>query len=155
MQAAQLVESEMAELTILLVEDNRAHAELVKRSLEDHPLANRIMHVSDGEAALDYLFRRGEFEDPAASPRPHVVFLDLRLPKLDGLEVLSQIRRDPELARLPVVILTTSNADADVSGAYDEHANSYVVKPLDFGVFSEMLTELGFYWLERNRSPWS
>ena len=155
MHAAQLVDSEMAQLTILLVEDNRAHAELVKRSLEDHPVANRIMHVSDGEAALDYLFRRGEYSDPEKSPRPHVVFLDLRLPKLDGLEVLGRIRKDPELARLPVVILTTSNADDDVRGAYDEHANSYVVKPLDFGTFSQMLTELGFYWLERNRSPWS
>ena len=143
------------EMTILLVEDNRGHAELVRRTIEDHDLGTRIFHVTDGESALDYLFRRGEYADPTSSPRPHVVLLDLRLPRLDGIEVLARIRADEVLTRLPVVVLTTSDADTDVKGAYDRHANSYVVKPLDFEGFSTLMGELGTYWLQRNRPPWS
>src|SRR6516162_6771932 len=94
-------------LTILLVEDNLPHAELVKRSLETHEIANRIYHVSDGEAALAYLFRQGVYADPATSPRPHVVLLDLRLPKVSGLEVLKTIRASRELHTVPVVVMTT------------------------------------------------
>lgn len=140
---------------ILLVEDNPAHAELVKRSLEGHPVANRIIHVSDGEAALDFLFRRGEFADPARSPRPHVVLLDLRLPRVDGLEVLREIRTSPQLEKLPVVILTTSEAEMDVARAYQYHANSFLVKPLDFDKFMQLMDNLGFYWLKWNYYPWA
>src|SRR5512139_2816639 len=110
-------------LVILLIEDNVAHAELVSRSLGDHRVANRVSHVSDGEAALDYLFRRGRYADPSLSPRPHVILLDLRLPKVDGLEVLRQVKTSPELSRIPVVILTTSAAERDVARAYEERAN--------------------------------
>lgn len=138
---------------ILLVEDNQDHAELVIRSLEDHPMANKIHHLSDGEAALDYLFRRGDFDSAEKSPRPHIVLLDLGLPKIRGLEVLKRIRESPELDRMPVVVLTTSNAESDVGDAYKHHANSYLVKPHDFATFSELMETLGFYWLRWNHFP--
>ena len=141
--------------TILLVEDNPAHAELVLRSFEDHRVANRIIHLSDGESALDYLFRRGPHADPKASPRPPVVLLDLRLPRMDGLEVLKEIRASNDLHTLPVVILTTSEAERDVAKAYEQHTNSYVVKPLDFEGFTALMEDLGFYWLGWNYYPWS
>ena len=141
--------------TILLVEDNPAHAELVLRSFEDHRVANTIVHLSDGESALDYLFRRGSFADPEESPRPHVILLDLRLPRKDGLEVLREIRASDDLHTLPVVILTTSEAEKDVTMAYRQHANSYVVKPLDFEGFMALMENLGFYWLGWNYYPWS
>src|SRR4029453_1570944 len=138
-----------APLTILLVEDNIPHAELVKRSLEAHQIANRVYHVADGEAALDYLFRQGGYTDPMTSPRPHVVLLDLRLPKLSGLEVLREIRasNDSDLHTVPVVVLTTSAAERDVTSAYAQHANSYLIKPVDFAQFMQLMDNLGFYWL--------
>jgi CheY-like chemotaxis protein len=141
-------------LLILLVEDNPAHAELVKRSLEDHRVPNRVVHLADGEAALHYLLRQGRFADPAASPRPHLVLLDLRLPRIDGLEVLRRIRTDAELERLPVVVLTTSEAEQDVAKAYEFRANSYLVKPVDFERFARLMGDLGFYWLKWNYYPW-
>jgi len=140
---------------ILLVEDNPAHAELVKRSLEGHPVANRIIHISDGETALNFLFRRGAFADPEKSPRPHVVLLDLRLPRVDGLEILKEIRTSAELEKLPVVILTTSEAEIDAARAYEYHANSFLVKPLDFDKFIRLMDDLGFYWLKWNYYPWA
>jgi CheY-like chemotaxis protein len=141
-------------LTILFVEDNPDHAELVMRSFEDHRVANRILHLSDGEAAVDYLFRRGEYGDPEKSPRPHVILLDLRLPKVDGIEILKIIRESEEYHTIPVVILTTSHAEMDVSRAYQYHANSYLVKPLDFEKFTKLMDDLGFYWLGWNHYPW-
>ena len=142
-------------LTILLVEDNQGHAELVKRTLKNHRVANKIYWVPDGEQALDYLFRRGEYADPNTSPRPHVILLDLRLPKIDGQEVLKTIKEDESLKSIPIVILTTSKAEQDVSKAYLNHANSYLVKPVDFEKFSRMMSDLGFYWLSWNRNPWT
>jgi CheY-like chemotaxis protein len=141
-----------APLTILLVEDNIPHAELVKRSLETHQIANRVYHVADGEAALDYLFRQGVYADPVTSPRPHVVLLDLRLPKLSGLEVLREIRSssDSDLHTVPVVVLTTSAAERDITRAYEQRANSYLVKPVDFGQFMQLIHDLGLYWLGWN-----
>ena len=140
-------------LTILLVEDNLPHAELVKRSLEAHEIANKIYHVSDGEAALAYLFRQGVYADPATSPRPHVVLLDLRLPKLSGMEVLKAIRASRELQTVPVVVLTTSTAERDVVCAYKHHVNSYLIKPVDYDQFSRLMHDLGFYWLNWNYYP--
>jgi CheY-like chemotaxis protein len=140
-------------LIILLVEDNRDHAELIMRSFEEHRIANRMFHVLDGEAALDYLFRKGAYADPNVSPRPHVVLLDLRLPKIDGLEVLKQIKSSEDLRRIPVVALTTSEAERDMAGAYNRHVNSYLVKPVDFDKFSKLMDDLGFYWLAWNRKP--
>ena len=141
-------------LTILFVEDNLDHAELVKRSFAAHRVANRIHHLTDGEAALDYLLRRKAFSDPRKSPRPHVILLDLRLPKVDGLEVLRIIRRSVDLEQIPVVVLTTSQAEMDVGKAYEYHANSYLVKPLDFENFTTLMDDLGFYWLGWNHFPW-
>jgi CheY-like chemotaxis protein len=140
--------------TVLLVEDNPAHAEMVKRSFEDHRVVNRIIHVTDGEMALDYLMRRGKYSDPQTSPRPHVVLLDLRLPKIDGLQVLKEVRSTDEISKTLVVILSTSAAESDVARAYEYHANSYLVKPVDFMKFTEMMDDLGFYWLGWNYFPW-
>src|SRR5215831_4432732 len=140
-------------LIILLVEDNLPHAELVKRSLEGHEIANKIYHVADGEAALAYLFRQGVYADPATSPRPHVVLLDLRLPKLSGLEVLKAIRASRELQTVPVVVLTTSTAERDVARAYEYHVNSYLVKPVNYAQFSQLMHDLGCYWLTWNYYP--
>lgn len=132
-------------VTILLVEDDPAHAELVERTIEGHRVAHKIRHVLDGEAALDYLFRRGIHADPADSPRPHLILLDLRLPGLDGLDVLKEIKGCVELQEIPVVILTTSGAERDVAKAYTLHATSYVVKPLDLAKFTRLMDEFGFY----------
>lgn len=142
-------------LTILLVEDNLPHAELVKRGLGAHEIANKIYHVSDGEAALAYLLRQGVYADPATSPRPHVVLLDLRLPKVSGLDVLKEIKTNNDLRTIPVVILTTSTAERDVVSAYAQHANSYLVKPVDFVAFTRLMHDLGLYWLLWNYNPLS
>jgi CheY-like chemotaxis protein len=142
-------------LVVLLVEDNPDHTDLIVRSLRHHRVANRVFHVSDGEEALDYLQRRQGYADPAKSPRPHVVLLDLRLPKIDGLEVLKAIRTSKELGKMPVVILTTSQAEQDVARAYEHHANSYLVKPVDFDNFTSLMEDLGYYWLGWNHYPWS
>jgi CheY-like chemotaxis protein len=141
-------------LTILLVEDNPDHAELVLRTMEDCSVANKIVHLEDGESALDYLFGRGVYVDRLSHPWPHFMLLDLRLPKVSGLEVLKQVKEDDELRALPVVILTTSDADRDVALAYEYHANSYLTKPVNFEDFSRMLKNLGFFWLAWNRRPW-
>ena len=138
---------------VLLVEDNIDHAELVIRTMEDHRIANKIKHFSDGQAALDYLFRRGEYEDPASSPYPHMILLDLRLPRVDGLEVLRIIKEEDSLKNIPVIILTTSEAEKDVARAYDNHVNSYLVKPVGFDDFSKLMNDLGFYWLGWNSHP--
>jgi len=142
-------------LTILLVEDNQDHAELVKRSFKAHRVANKMYHVSDGAEALDYLFQRGAFADADKCPLPHLILLDLRLPKVDGIEVLKEIRASEKLAKIPVVFLTSSEKETDVAKAYDEHVNSYLVKPVDFANFDQMMDQIGFYWLAWNHYPWS
>lgn len=141
-------------VVILLVEDDPAHAEIVLRNLEGFQVANRIMHVSDGQEALDYLYRRDRFSKPEQSPRPHLILLDLRLPKVDGLEVLDNIKKDPDLSVIPVVILTTSAAEMDMVRAYKSHVNSYLVKPIDFLQFMELMKNLGYYWLAWNQYPY-
>ena len=141
-------------LTILLVEDNQDHAELVMRNMEDFQVANTIIHVEDGEAALDYLHARGKYADRQQFPIPHLMLLDLRLPKVDGLEVLKEVKTTRSLQALPVVILTTSDAERDMAQAYEHHANSYVTKPVNFTEFSRLLKDLGFYWLAWNKRPW-
>jgi CheY-like chemotaxis protein len=136
--------------TILLVEDNDDHAELILRSLRDLKFAQRIIRVSDGQEALDYIHREGNYRDPIQYPSPTVIFLDLRLPKVDGLEVLKVIKSNPNLHHIPVVILTSSDADDDILRSYDNYANSYVVKPADFRLFNAMMRDLGSYWLGYN-----
>jgi CheY-like chemotaxis protein len=140
-------------MMILLVEDDPAHAEIAKRNLRKSGLANDIMHVWDGQEALDYLFRQENYSAPESSPRPHIILLDLRLPKVDGLDVLSRIKADSQLKNIPVVILTTSEAESDLSSAYAQHVNSYLVKPVDFSKFSEQMQLFGFYWLAWNKYP--
>ena len=140
-------------IAILLVEDDPAHAEIVRRNFGESRLANRLIHLSDGQAALDYLYRRADYHDPARSPRPALILLDLRLPRVDGLEVLKTIKTDPGLRRIPVVILTTSAAETDRVRAYDSHANSYLVKPIDVPRFVALLEALGCYWLAWNENP--
>lgn len=142
-------------VTVLLVEDNIAHAELVIRSFEDHRIANKIYHVSDGEEALDYLFRRGDYADPVKSPVPHLILLDLRMPRIDGLEVLKEIKSSRKLEKIPTVIFTTSSAEMDVAKAYEHHANSYLVKPVNFEKFNQLMDDIGFYWLAWNHHPWN
>ena len=142
-------------LTLLLVEDNAAHAEMVMRSFEQHKVSNIIKHVEDGQAGLDYLFRQGKYQDEGEYPFPHCVLLDLRLPKVDGLEVLRRIKTDEALKKMPVVILTTSAAEKDIARAYEHHANSYVVKPMDFDKFDSLMNELGYYWMAWNTNPWN
>lgn len=138
---------------ILLVEDNEDHAELVIRGLRDQQVANTIHHVPDGEKALDYLFNRGPYSDRTEHPRPNLVLLDLRLPRVDGIDVLKTIKSTPEFLRIPVVILTSSEAESDIAQSYDYHANSYLVKPLDFKSFTRLLKNLGSYWMSWNAKP--
>ena len=140
-------------IVILLVEDDEAHAEIVRRNFENCRIANTVMRVADGQAALDYLYHRNGFSDSAKSPQPGIILLDLRLPKVDGLEVLKIIKADKDLLEIPVVILTTSKAEADMVKAYDSHANSYLVKPVDFKQFTQLMETFGFYWLAWNQYP--
>ena len=140
-------------VTILLVEDDPAHAEIVRRNLGDFRVANRLIHVGDGQEALDYLRREGRHTDPEFAPRPDLILLDLRLPKVDGLEVLRHIKGDPDLANIPTVVLTTSSADGDMVEAYETGACSYLVKPVDFLKFAKLLEAFGFYWLAWNQFP--
>lgn len=130
-------------ISFLLVEDDQDHANLVIRNLNRARVGNKVQHVADGAAAMTYLRRQPPFE---GAERPDVVLLDLKLPKMDGLEVLAAIRAEPELADLPVVVLTTSDAEADRERAYHHHVNSYLVKPLDFEKFRQMVTDLSLYW---------
>jgi CheY-like chemotaxis protein len=140
-------------ITILLVEDDPAHAEIVRRNLENARVANQLSWVADGQEALDYLQRAGKYQDPDSSPAPGLILLDLRLPKIDGMEVLNTIKSDPKLSLIPVVVMTTSTAESDVARAYENRANSYVVKPLDLGKFIALLDVIGYYWLVWNERP--
>jgi CheY-like chemotaxis protein len=138
---------------VMLVEDNVDHAELVIRTLEEHRIANRVRHFLDGQSALDYLFQRGKFAGQTNNARPHVILLDLRLPRVDGIDVLKAIKEDDDLKAIPVVVLTTSEAEKDVARAYYNHANSYLVKPVGFEEFKKLMDDLGFYWLSWNTHP--
>src|SRR5687768_4235370 len=138
---------------VMLVEDNIDHAELVLRTLADHNIANQVRHFLDGQSALDYLYKRGEYANSEDTPRPQVILLDLRLPRVDGMDVLKTIKEDPDLKSIPVVVLTTSEAEKDVARAYYNNANSYLVKPVGFEEFKKLMDDLGFYWLGWNTNP--
>lgn len=135
---------------ILLVEDNPDDELLTIRALEKHNIANEIVVARDGAEALDYLFGRGEFSDKETHHIPQVVLLDLKLPKVDGLEVLKQIRSDERTKLLPVVILTSSSEESDMIRSYRKGANSYVRKPVEFEQFAEAVRQIGVYWLLLN-----
>jgi CheY-like chemotaxis protein len=138
---------------VMLVEDNDDHAELVLRQMADHRIANKVIRLSDGQEALDYLFQKGKYINQESNPRPHVIFLDLRLPKVDGLEVLKALKESEDTRDIPVVILTTSEGERDVAKAYLNHTNSYVVKPVDYQKFRDLMDNLGFYWMSWNTIP--
>lgn len=137
---------------ILLVEDNPNDAELTQRALRKHNIANRVEWVKDGEQALDYLFQRGAWTEQASS-LPRVVLLDLRLPKIDGIEVLRAIRADPSTRDLPVVVLTSSKEERDVIDTYKLGVNSYIAKPVVFEEFAKVVAQIGMYWALLNRVP--
>lgn len=140
-------------LRILLVEDDPAHAEIVRRNLADFSVANILTHVEDGQAALDYLGWPTAQHPVSERPRPDLILLDLRLPKVDGLEVLHRMKSDPRLREIPTVILTTSQAESDVLAAYRDGAGSYLVKPVEFAKFTALLEAFGLYWLGCNQFP--
>lgn len=138
---------------ILLVEDNPNDIELTLRAFKKHNIANEIVVASDGEEALDYLFATGVHADRDPTAWPEVVLLDLKLPMMQGLDVLQRIRNDERTKRLPVVILTSSNEEKDLITSYDLGANSFVRKPVDFGQFADAAQQLGLYWLVLNEVP--
>ena len=140
-------------IIILVVEDDPAHAEIIRRNFEASRLANRLLAVEDGQAALDYLNREGKYNDADKFPMPNLILLDLRLPLVDGLEVLKIIKSDRKLTTIPVVILTTSADEADMVKAYEHHANSFLVKPVDFTQFSKLMETFGYYWVAWNQYP--
>lgn len=135
---------------ILLVEDNPRDAELTMRALKKKNLANNLFHVEDGVDALDFLFARGKFSERDMSDAPKVVLLDLKLPRINGLEVLREIKGDPRTMSIPIVIVTSSAEDPDVKMAYQLGANSYVLKPVQFDSFIEAMAKVGIYWLMVN-----
>jgi len=143
----------MIDRIILLVEDNPDDQELTLRALKLNNILNEVVTVEDGAEALDYLFCEGEYADRDPNEMPQVVLLDLKLPKIDGLEVLRRMRADERTRLLPVVILTSSNEERDVAEGYGLGANSYVRKPVDFGEFREAVRNLGLYWLLLNQPP--
>jgi len=140
-------------IEILLVEDNPNDAELTIRALRKSNLANRVYHVKDGEEALDYLFGTGRYAGRDIDDSPRVVLLDLKLPKVDGIEVLRSIKSDEKLKCTPVVVLTSSREDRDLDECYRLGANSYIVKPVEFDSFIKVVSELSLYWLILNQPP--
>jgi len=139
--------------TILLVEDNPDDAALTLRALKKHNVANEVVEAHDGVEALDYLFGTGAHAGRNIRQQPQVILLDLKLPKVDGLEVLRRVRNDPRTRLLPVVILTSSNEEKDRVNGYALDANSYIRKPVDFTQFTESVRQLGLYWLLLNEPP--
>ena len=140
-------------LNILLVEDEEAHALLTKRAIRKAGNANHIDIVSDGEKALDYLFNREEYTDKSRYPLPGLILLDIKLPGMDGIEVLRVIKEHTELKRIPVIMLTTSEREEDISEAYNYYANSYLTKPVGYQEFEEKVKQIDFYWMLINRPP--
>jgi two-component system response regulator len=138
---------------ILLVEDNDDDVELTLRALRRNRVANRVDVVRDGAEALDFIFGAGAYAGRDVRDVPNLVLLDLKLPKVGGLEVLERLRSDPRTRRLPVVILTSSNVESDLARSYDLGANSYIRKPVDFAQFMEAVNQLGLYWLVLNEAP--
>jgi two-component system, response regulator len=140
-------------IEILLVEDNPTDLELTLLALEKHKFANKVHVARDGEEALDFLFCRGKHGDRCFEDSPRVVLLDLKLPKVDGLEVLRQLKSDPRTRAVPVVVMTSSNQQRDMVESYKFGVNSYIQKPINFSDFQEIMGQLGYYWLAINQPP--
>ena len=139
------------EVEILIVEDNLNDAELTVRALKKHNLANNLIHLIDGEQALDFIFGIGEYSGRDINNMPKVILLDLKMPKVNGLEVLERVKSDPRTKMIPIVILTSSAEDPDIKRSYELGANSYIVKPVEFDNFSKTVKELGMYWMVVNK----
>jgi len=139
---------------ILLVEDNENDAELTIAELKKHHMGNNLIHVADGEEALEFIFATGKYEGKReVEQSPKLILLDIKMPKVDGIEVLAKIKSDDRTKRIPVVILTSSKEDPDVRQCYELGANSYIVKPVNFENFAQAIMNLGFYWLLLNQAP--
>ena len=141
------------DIDILLVEDNASDAEMTLAALSQNNLANKMLHVKDGAEALDFIFAEGKFSHRQKEQRPKVILLDLKMPKVNGIEVLARIRSDERTRTIPVVVLTSSKEDPDIKKCYDLGVNSYVVKPVEFGEFRRAISELGLYWMIVNQQP--
>ena len=142
-----------SDVEILMIEDSPQDAELALRALKKSNLANSVHHVKDGEKALEFLFGTGDYAGRNLESSPKVILLDLKLPKLDGLEVLKQIKGDPRTQRIPVVVLTSSKEERDKVESYRLGVNSFIVKPVEFENFVEAVKHLGYYWLLVNKTP--
>ncbi|HLP13017.1 MAG TPA: response regulator [Flavobacteriales bacterium] len=142
-----------SEIEILLIEDNMDDANLTIRALKKNNLANRLYHVKDGAEGLDFIFGKGEYEGRNIDNKPKVILLDLKMPKVDGIEVLRQLKANELTKKIPVVVLTSSKEDPDIAMCYELGVNSYVVKPVDFESFMKAVSELGLYWLLVNQPP--
>ena len=136
----------MSLISILLVEDNPDHVILTKKALEDYNVANKIYVAEDGEEALDFVYHRGKYANGSNAPRPGLILLDVKLPKVDGFEVLKQLKSDEEHNSIPIVMLTTSSQDEEIARGYAEGANSYVTKPVRFNEFADKVRNIGLYW---------
>jgi CheY-like chemotaxis protein len=145
--------TELEGIEILLVEDNPSDAELTLHALRKSKIANRILHLQDGAEALDFLFSRGSYLGRSASQNPWLVLLDLKLPKVDGLQVLKEVKGDPATKAVPIILLTSSNEERDLVASYQFGVNSYIQKPVNFAEFQEVVRQLGMYWLLVNKKP--
>jgi len=145
--------TEYNQIEILIIEDNHHEAELTIRSLKKHNLVNKLKHIDDGAEALDFIFSKGIYSDRENSPTPKLIILDLKLPKVDGLEILRQLKADDRTKTIPVVILTSSQEERDVIESYRLGVNSYIVKPVNFESFTTAVADLGLYWIILNHSP--
>lgn len=141
------------EVEIVIVDDNPNDAELMLHSLRKYLLANNLIVLEDGEQALDFIFCRGQYSERDINKSPKVIFLDLKLPKVDGLDVLKQVKSNEQTRKIPVIIVSSSKEDSDIVKAYKLGANSYIVKPIDFIKFRETINQLGSYWLVINEKP--
>lgn len=143
----------LEQIEILLAEDSTSDAEMTQRALRQHNLGNHLHWVKDGAEALDYLFGRGAYAGRDLARPPKLVLLDIKMPKVDGIEVLRQMKADERTKHVPVVVMTSSNEERDVLESYRLGANSYIVKPVDFGAFVDVVAKIGLYWVLANRVP--
>lgn len=141
------------EIEILLVEDNNGDAEMTIRALKKNNLANKLLHVKDGAEALDFIFAQGVYFDRQVEDTPKIILLDLKMPKINGIEVLEKIKSDSRTKNIPVVMLTSSKEDPDIQHCYSLGVNGYVVKPVEFDEFSKAISQLGLYWMIVNQPP--
>jgi two-component system, response regulator len=147
--------SEISQVEILFIEDNQYEAELTIRSLKKYNLTNKLKHIADGAEALDFIFSRGGYSDRKQSQNPKLILLDLKLPKVDGLQILRHLKADEQTKMIPVVVLTSSKEEKDAVESYRLGVNSYIVKPVNFDSFSKAVSELGLYWVLLNHNPYS